>query len=93
MDHNEVLNGKGFFISYNKRPGGGISMFASDDDGDETALVVKGGGGNKISGHSYLILRGDWRSDYEKLAAKGLKACKDFYKRKKKNHGSSWSQE
>ncbi len=93
LSGNEILDFDGFFISYLPPGGFGISMFAADGDGGETALVVMDGGANKVSGNSYYILNGDWRKDYEKVAQKGLKACMDFYKRKKRNHGSSWSQE
>jgi hypothetical protein len=79
--NNSVLQGKGFFISYNPCPGGGISFFRGDNGGDETALVKDG---------SFYILNGDFRKQYEKLLPKGFKACKDFFL-KNLDKVSSWS--
>lgn len=80
---NYILNGKGFFISYNSNPGGGISMFDGDYGSDETAIVTDKG---------YSILNGDFREEYEKLVPEGLDACIDFYKKHEEDK-SSWSSE
>ena len=77
----EVLNGEGFYISYNSNPGCGVSMFASDA-GSETALCKDG---------DYFILNGDYRKEYEKLAPQGWDSCMEFYKEKAPEHSSSWS--
>lgn len=91
---NEILDCNGFFVSYlpaGAQVGGGMfpflgSMFASDDGEAETALCIDEGGKTK-----YLILNGDYRHEYEKLAPKGLKACLAFYEKKKGDARSSWS--
>jgi len=86
LSGNQVLNYDKFFISY-IRPGAMafMSLFNSDGGGEETALCIKKNGDVK-----YLILNGDYRKQYEKLAPKGLKACKAFYE-KNKHKASSWS--
>jgi len=85
---NQVLEGKGFFISYNPRPGQMFGGWVADDGGDETALVRTGKGRN-----TYYILNGDFRKDYEKLINDGFVACKKFYDKKRKKFKSSWSTE
>ena len=82
---NQVLDGKGFHISYNASPGVGVGMWGSDDGSDETALV------NHKGKRIYYILNGDFRKDYEKLVKKGYKACKEFYNNNKEKFDSSWS--
>lgn len=62
---NYVLDGDGFFISYNPNPGAGISSFAADNGGDETALCA----GKKDSDIEYRILNGDFRAEYEELVS------------------------
>lgn len=80
---NRVLDGEGFYISYNANPGGGFSLFAADgESGDETALVKDG---------TFYILNGDFCDDYERLAPDGFDACLSFYDEKKAEHGSAWS--
>ena len=84
---NQVLTGDGFYISY--ATGAGLAVmgiFGGDDNSDETALVVPDDAG----GNDFFILNGDYRADYEKLAAEGLDACKAFYE-VHKNSKSSWS--
>jgi len=83
---NEVLEGDGFFISYNPNPGVGFSLFASDKGSDETALVKEDDPNNK-----YRILNGDYRKEYKKLVLCGFKACVDFYNKQCEKHGSTWS--
>lgn len=82
---NEILDGDGFFVSYNPNPAGGNSLctmlgkLAAVTTGDgafaiqqpETALVVDG---------KFMILNGDFRQDYEGLVPQGLEACKTFFK-------------
>ena len=84
---NELLEGDGFFISYNPAPGAGIPMFASDNNSDETALVKPEDPDNE-----YRILNGDFREGYKKLVPLGFQACLEFYEMAaEKNLGSSWS--
>ena len=82
---NEVLEGKGFHISYNASPCVGMSSWASDGGSDETALV------NHKGKRVFYILNGDFRKQYEKLIDKGYKACKKFYNDNKEEFDSSWS--
>ena len=79
---NFVLKENGFAISFqpNTEAHGGI--FAGDTK-QETALMPDSGG--------YLILNGDFRRQYAKLANKGYQACLDFYNSQKAEHRSSWS--
>ena len=83
--NNLILRGKGFYISYNPVAGSSISSWASDNGSVETALV------NKSAKHTYLILNGDFRKDYEKIISEGYRACKKFYESKKEEFDSSWS--
>lgn len=81
---NYILECDGFYISYNPDPSASIfgTSFASDDSGPETALCGDG---------AFHILNGDYRSQYEKLAAQGWEACKQFYDQQSAHAGSSWS--
>lgn len=73
-----------YFLSYNPCPGGGITVFASDDNGPETAIVDQENG-------KYYILNGDFRKTYVNLLKKGgIKACLDFYKLHEGDQ-STWS--
>lgn len=92
LDRNSVLNGDGFYISYNPSTGDtamgslltdfGNIMGGELEDGEETALVKDG---------VFSILSGDWRNDYEKLVDKGYDACYKFFKTKQKKYGNNWS--
>lgn len=88
---NSILNCDGFFISYNPDTGNSIlgSFFAGDGDGEETALCIPKD--TKDGGTRYLILNGDWRKNYEKLAPKGIAACRKFYESKKAKYDSSYT--
>jgi len=83
---NEILEGDGFYISYNPNPGMGISLFDGDDHSDETALVKEDDTENR-----YRILNGDYRKEYEKLAPLGFEKCLKFYNKESIDNGSSWS--
>ena len=86
LERNSVLDSKeGFYISYNINPGMGFSLFASDNNSEETALVQK-----KRRPYS-RVLNGDFRKNYEKIIDKGWKVCLAFYNKKKKKFGSSWT--
>ncbi len=76
---NYVLEGDGFYISYNP-DFSGFSHWVSDDGSDETALCKDG---------KYFILNGDFRDRYEEIIDQGFEACFDFYT--KQNNVSSWS--
>lgn len=86
MELNEVLQGDGFYISYNHKPGGLVSMFAADNDSDETALVS-----DNDPEHHYRILNGDFREAYELIIDLGFDACLDLFEKFKDKRGSSWS--
>jgi hypothetical protein len=90
---NYLLEGDGFYISYNPDTSGGhlLTDFANMlggnlTDGEETALVQQ-----TKERNIYHILTGDFRDDYEKLVGKGWKACYAFFKSKRKDHGNNWS--
>lgn len=82
--NNFVLQGNGFYISYN--PNTRLSTpFKFGDDGEETALCIE-----KKTGITFLILRGDWRKQYRK-AFPSLKACRKVYEDNEAEHASVWS--
>jgi hypothetical protein len=83
---NYSLSGNGFYISYNPHPGGEISMFRSDHDAAETALVWEEG-----TRTFFRILNGDWRKEYEAAVTAGWEACLAVYEQHKALHDSSWS--
>jgi len=83
---NELLNGEGFYISYNPAPCAGLSCFESDTGGSETALVIPNDPETE-----FRILNGDFRKDYKSLAPDGVAGCLAFYERMKPTHDSSWS--
>lgn len=65
-DENEVINGKGFYLSYNP--------CTSDIGQEETALCFKN---SKASlGMDFWVLNGDFRKEFKPLIKKGVKACK-----------------
>lgn len=72
---NWILQGRGFYISYNKSPFLG--------SGEETALLIEEDG-------VWRILDGDFREEYEKEFWKGAKACLKVYERNIKDR-SEWS--
>ena len=81
---NHILKFDDFYISYNPDPGACVfGTFGSDDGGAETALC---------HGGKFHILNGDYREQYEKLAAEGaFDACKKFYDQQSAHADSSWS--
>ena len=89
-ERNQILKGKGYYISYNAFPPSGsfglfdFTVLSSDDGLPETALVIP-----KDGGKEFLILKGDFRKDYE--SKNGLEECIKFYLDNKKEHGSTWS--
>lgn len=80
LEHNQILQGEGFYVSYNPNTGmahAGLSdlvnMLGGDvTDGEETALY---------DGTVWRILSGDFRKEYEKAFAKGLDGCLEVYKK------------
>ena len=85
---NNVLDGDGFYISYNPSPNFlGFGFFGSDGGQSETALVKTAVGARS----TFYILNGDFRRDYEKLVPQGFDACLAFYNSQKAEHRSSWS--
>lgn len=77
---NSVVQGEDFYVSYAADTSGNI--FATDDDGEETALVHE---------QKFYILNGDYRKDYERLIPQGYEACLEFFKSKPKSDRSKWS--
>ena len=83
---NELLEGDGFYISYNSNPGGGISLFQGDNNSDETALVKEDDPDNK-----FRILNGDFREQFEAIIECGFEDCLALYNKLSGDHDSSWS--
>lgn len=85
---NLILECGEFFISFNTGHGllSRTLMFAQDGAGGETAIC-------RNDRRQYLILNGDWREDYARLAPEGWAACVAFYDSKKDEHRSSWSED
>lgn len=73
---NFVLEGDGFYISFNPAPRD------SDNGNAETALCYGG---------IFKILNGDFREAYERLAPLGLEACQKFYAQQSAHAASSWT--
>lgn len=79
LGENRVLEGDGFYISYNPRPTLGYAGT------DETALV------HEVNGVPlYLILNGDHRNGYEDLIDSGLESCLDYFHRHE-DEEAEWS--
>lgn len=81
MGPNYMLQGDGFYISYNPGEYGGMPFFDADNSSDETAICKDG---------RYFILNGDFRREYEKVVDKGIDACMKIFK-KNRALKSSWS--
>jgi hypothetical protein len=92
---NLVLEGNGFYISYNPNTfngHGNVTNIANTlgsligaekhTDGEETALY-----GN----NTWYILTGDFRKDYEEAFERGFLACLDVYEKHKAAHRNAWS--
>ena len=82
LTHNEILQGDGFYVSFNPAPFGGVGLFGSDNGSSETALSGDDG---------WMILNGDFRAEYAKAFPKGYEACKRVYEKHKAASRSSWS--
>lgn len=98
INNNIILRGDGFYISYNDAAGSkdmelhqqsvimdallGAMLGEEVERQEETALCFD---------NTFLILNGDFRSEYENLIGKGLDECKKFYAKNKKIHQSVWS--
>lgn len=90
LSPNCLLQGDGFYISYNPNTSASGSLlgsfFAGDGDGEETALVDERG-----RGREFYILNGDFRSAYERLLPDGWNGCKQFFDQQKAHAESSWT--
>lgn len=82
---NVILKGDGFHISFNRDPSVLGDAWGGDDGQCETALKAKNS--------PYLILNGDWRSEYEQAIDQGFDACLAVYEAHKDTHRSSWSED
>lgn len=91
---NVVIEGEGFFVSYNPDTdsGHGVltelgNLMGGDlKDGEETALCKA----NKDGTQEWHILEGDFRKEYEK-AFPSYGECKNVYMINKAKHRSNWS--
>ena len=89
--NNSILEGSGFYISYNKRTGASemrdsMTILANAlggnvKDGEETALK---------DGEIWKILEGDYREEYEE-AFPSIVKCRAVYDKYKDKHRSNWS--
>ena len=87
MGHNEILEGEGFDVSFLKRaPDGFPDAFY---DGIETAIVFSDAYGRT----NYLILKGDFREEYEPLVPLGRDACIAFYDAQPFEARSKWTED
>lgn len=72
---NFVLRGDGFYVSYNAfEP---LDLFGALplDIPEETALVFL----DEEGSDAFLVLRGDFRKEFEAVIDQGLQACMDLY--------------
>ena len=86
---NYVLEGDGFYLSFNAAPCADMSFFRSDSGGSETALAVEDG--KPDGGTLWLILNGDFRKEYEEAFARGIEGCLAVYESHRSTKRSSWS--
>lgn len=82
---NFILEGNGFFLSYNPSLCDGMAFFSPDTLLEETALVD-----TSTDDYKYFILNGDFREEYESVVAEGFEACFGVYTKHNDKH-SSWS--
>lgn len=82
-DGHSTLQMDGFSISY--QPASNISI--PDGSDGETALI------NDLGKPTFLILKGDWRTQYEAVADDGYEACLTVYEDNKATHRSKWSED
>lgn len=85
--HNEVLAGEGFNVSFLKRAPN--EAFAFFFDGIETAIVFSDAYGRI----NCLILKGDFREQYESLVPLGRDACIAFYDAQPPEARSDWTED
>lgn len=83
--HGEQLECDGFTISYIDYD----VRILPDSDGGETALIDE----RSAKRGNCLILNGDFRKEYEKIADQGYDACKAFYDSQKAEHRCRWSED
>ena len=98
---NWVLEGDGFFVSYQPHLtpvdelSKAVAVIAESITGEphpnniaETALV---GDRKQIGINPYFILNGDFRKEYEGLVEQGWDACYQFWLSQWEDSGSPWS--
>lgn len=84
---NLIKKYNGFKISYNPDVIKN-QTWGRGDEKEETALCIYD---KKTKDYEiFLILNGDFRDEYEKIAKNGLKECVEFFKSKPNLH-SSWT--
>lgn len=90
---NQVIRGKGFFISYNKATGkdpiseaiaGFAQILGLDARNGEPETAFKEDNGE------WKILKGDFRKEYE-AAFPSITKCRAVYEKNKAKHRSNWS--
>jgi len=94
---NLILQGDGFYVSYNPNPGEsdigkmynkiGKERYGLEAKAEETALV------NESDATNYHILNGDFRKEYETAFPLGFAECKKVFDKHKDKDESDWSTE
>lgn len=82
VGNNYILQGDGFFISYNPGVPNPVSdliamLSGKTRNNHETAIVIEDGKGE--GQNKYLILVGDHRAKYKTVFADGLPACQEVF--------------
>ena len=86
---NELLNGDGFYVSFNAKPCADMAFLQSDGGAAETALAVENG--LPDGRQAWFVLNGDFRAEYVEAFPRGLAACVAVYESHRAVSRSSWS--
>lgn len=86
---NELLQGDGFYLSFNAAPCAELGFFQGDGGSAETALAIENG--KPDGGTAWLILNGDYRAEYLQAFPRGVEACVAVYEAHRATRRSSWS--
>lgn len=95
---NQVIQGNGFFLSYNPQAGDGMSGLVArvltsitgkeyGDRVEETALRIDHPDGSR----TWCVLDGDFREEYTEALSGGIASVLEVYNRHKAAHRSNWS--
>lgn len=105
FNDNEILEGRGFFISYNPNTNlsksglGKVYNLMGAQIGHITGITLEDDGraetalvkkNNETRPRKFYILNGDFRKEYSELVPKGFKTCYKFFN-SKSEFKSGWS--